>query len=252
MTKISLILLFIIFSWLARAQHEIIETDTTLNFKETFFTNGQLNVSPYYKYFDSTINMYRVVPKVLLESNIKNIDTTKILLLREGTWRIDYQKKRKKYYYLAQYKDDELIGKRYDFDSKGRLISTFKRYPRVNDSIFNGSQIIEYDEKGWIKSIEYIQFNEDQTPLFYWNTLRYNKFGVLVHYSFTDESQNKTRFITYSNNGQIIKDYKRDETEWYDKKWNKKRTKMREEVHMKDKTIIRVYRNNNLIKEKIK
>lgn len=252
MTKILLIILFIIFSWFARAQHEIIETDTSLNYKETFYTNGQLNVSPYYKYFDSTINMKRVVAKDLFESNIKNSDTSKIVLQREGTWRIDYQKKRKKCYYLAQYKDDELIGKRYDFNSKGRLISTLARYPIIKDSIFNGSQIINYDKKGRITSIKYIQFVEDQTNLFYWHYLRFNKSGKLIGFSLLDESKNKTRFITYSNDGQIIKDYKRDETEWYDKKWNKKRTKLREEVHEKDKTIIRVYRNNNLIKETTK
>lgn len=252
MTKISLIFLFFVFSLSASAQHEIIETDTSLNYKDTFYTNGQLNVSSYYKYFDSTINMNRVVAKDLFDSNIKNIDTSKIVLLKEGTWRIYYQKKSKRYYYLAHYKDDELIGKRYDFNSKGKLISTFARYPKIKDSIFNGSQIINYDKKGRITSIKYIKFIENQTNLFYWHYLIFNKSGKLKRFSLLDESKNKTRFITYSNDGQIIKDYKRDETEWYDKEWNKKRTKLKEEVHEKGKTIIRIYLNNNLIREKTK
>lgn len=240
--------MFIFISLFASSQHELKDIDTTIHYKKVFYKNDSLILYPYYEYYDSTTYRTYILTKEKFEEKIGNIDTSKIQLLKRGTWKIDYLRKKKKYYYLANYDNDILIGKRYDFNSKDRLISTFTTYPKIKDSIFNGSQIINYDKKGRITSVEYIQFIEDQTFLFYWNYLSYNKSGVLTYYSYVDEEKNKTRFITYSKNGEIIKDYKRDEKEWYSKKWNKKRTKLKEEVHLKNQRLIRIYRNNILIK----
>lgn len=252
MNQFSILSICFFISLFASTQHELKDIDTTLNYKKVFYRNDSLILHPYYKYYDSITYRTYIVTKEKFEENIGNLDTSKIQLLREFTWKNEYKKKNKSYYYLAYYKDDILKGKRYDFNSKDRLISTFKNYPKIKDSIFNGSQIINYDKKGRITSVKYIQFNKDQTFLFYWNYLSYNKSGVLTSYSYVDEEKNKTRFITYSKNGEIIKDYKRDETEWYNKKWNKKKTKLKEEVHLKNQRLIRIYRNNILIKEKTK
>jgi len=248
----AFIFLAVILPSMTSAQHHLHETDTALHYKEIFFINGKLNVSPSFSYFDSTLNTRKNISKDSFDLGLHNLDTSKIVLLREGTWKNVNKDKGKEAYALASYVEDELVGKMYHFDNRDNLIKTFTRYPRIIDTIFYGSQITSYNRKGRITSIKYILFNEDQTNLIYWHYLTYSKLGNLIQFTFMDEGSNLTRFITYSEEGEIIEDYKIDATEKYKRKWNKNRTKLKEELYEKSKRTIRYYRDGELVKEKAK
>lgn len=252
MIKTILFIFAISYSVVSWAQHKLNETDTSLHYYETFYEKGELKLVSLYKCFDSLKNQLYTISKEQFDLNVDNIDIARILLQKHGTWKIEYENNGKKYYYLANYRDDLLIGKRYDFNSKGKLISTFTRYPKIKDSVYHGSQIIEYDKRGKIKLIRYIQFDEDRSQLSYWYWLSYYSDGTLKYYSFEDEANNMSRFIWYSKKGEITRDYKRDALEWYDRKWNRRKTLLKEELHLDKKRIRRTYRNGRLIKERTK
>ena len=234
-------------------QEELNDIDTVLDYRERFYNSGQLDVQN--SMLD--LNSNNIVPANQKKSSTNN-DSSQLEYQKHGLW-IEYFDKKwnecdssEHYYFrLGEYDSGYYTGKTYDFNKKKELVRTYLRYPKMKDSIFEGVREIKYED-GNITKVEYHLFNQDRSPLFFWHTSYYNKDGILTSYSFTNEAQNRTRFISYSKDGQVIKDYKRDEIEWHDKKWNKKRTRLKEEVYIKGKKIIRVYKNDNLVKEKVK
>ncbi|HRO75560.1 MAG TPA: hypothetical protein PLP27_05385 [Crocinitomicaceae bacterium] len=265
MKNIVFILLSVFAFTMLQAQHQLNETDTSIRYKEIFYENDTLSINPMYLYFDSILDQYVVAAKgteIDKDANPPNTTSyvvhgklTKITLLKYGSWKLDYEVKGKKYYLLGNYLYDLPIGKSYEFDNENRLVATYTRYPTIQDTIFNGYQTIHYNQ-GIITSIEYKLFKEDQTHLFYFNRLSYNKNGTLKFYFFDDEATGTFRYIVYSKKGEIMSDYKKDISEFYDRKWNKKRTRLWEMTYEitneKREKVIRVYQNGVLKQEKRK
>lgn len=245
MKKYIVTILTVTSFFLLFGQEELKDIDTILDYRERFYPNGQLEVE------NSLLNINSN------ESSASN-DSSQLQYVKHGLWIEYFDKKWNEcdssehhYFRLGEYDSGYFTGKTYDFTKNKEIVRTYLRYPKIKDTIFEGVREIKYED-GKIAKIEYHLFNQDQSQLFFWHYSYYNKNGVLTSYSYTNEAQNLTRFITYSKDGQVIKDYKRDEIEWYDKKWNKRRTRLKEEVYLKGKKIVRVYKNNKLVKEKVK
>lgn len=245
-TALTLLLILISTHSFSQDPHEISETDTTLDYKTRFYKNGVLDLNGYLIYKSDSISYFS-------NDSIPYQDTLGTDDLKDGKWIQNYLLKKKSYYSLTEYEGTFLVGKRYDFRKDGTLYSTFKRYPAIKDSTFNGSQIIYYDKKGnYITRIEYILFNQDETNLFFWYTIYYSSEGKLSYFSYENEKAGMNHSISYNKKGEMIREHIRNSTEWTTKKWNSRRTKLKLTEQKKDATIISTYRNEKLVRKKTK
>lgn len=243
---------FNLIAFLSFSQHELTDTDTSVNYKNIYYKSDTLSIRPMYAFFDSTIKAYNYVEKTAITKEfIAKYDTTKVKLLKHGYWKVEFLVKNKPQYILAYYELDLPIGKGYQFNSNNQLISTLYRYPKIKDSIYNGFQEIFY-KKGVINSIEYRKFNEDEDLSFYWYSLRYNKAGHLTYYSYYDEKNNISKNCSYNKRGEIVNEYFRTPSVWYEKNWLQNRKKVKIVEHNKNGKTIKIYRNGILLKEKVK
>jgi len=243
---IVLIQLFCLFSQRTNAQHQIAETDTSLHYLSTFYNDGNLVLDGRYVYVHDTMN----APGMLVYENAENYDSTRMQKLEEGKFIRNRADKKRKGYYLVEYHLGDLVGKRYDFDRKGNLISTYGRYPKLKDSVFNGGQVIRYDKKQRISSIEYILFAEDQTNEYYWNYIAYNEDGNLVYYVYDNELADIRTTKKWNAKGELIYDHLHTPTEYHDMTWSKNRKKLKVRVKENGEWVTKYYKNDQLVKEK--
>lgn len=252
---LSFLLTLFIFSGNAQV-HQLNETDTSLHYKSTFYHNNEISLNGYYVYVFDTLTYYFSDTSEYYDFKnyrfSEKIDSTKMQRVIHGRYRFEVHEKKREGYYLAEYKGGVLVGKRYDFDEKGNLISTFARYPKIRDSIFKGSQRINYDKNQRIKSIEYFRFNEDQDNTFFWYDIYYNEKGILKYCSYYNDKEWTSYHSSYSDSGELISEYKRTPKESYEKKWSRNGKKLKTEVYENRERIIRIYKNDVLIREKIK
>lgn len=255
-TPLTLLLILLTNFSQAQSPHQISDTDTTLDYKTRFYKDGVLNLNGYSLYTNDSITYFfnDSIPyhDFKDEKSAYLMDSIKMDEFKSGKWIRHYSLKRKKHYSLAEYADGFLVGKRYDFRKNGTLCSAFKRYPKIKDSTFHGSQIISYHRKDQhITKIEYILFEEDQTNLSFWYSLYYSSQGKLTYYSYYNEKIGTHEFIEYNKKGEIKKEYIRNSAEWYDKKWNSGRTKMKLIKLGKGTKTIEVYRKEKLVRKKV-
>ncbi len=243
---IVLLQLMFLFSQRATAQYQISETDTSLHYLSTFYNEGNLVLDGRYVYVLDSLNSFGG----FIYEKAENYDSTRMQKVEEGKFMHNRTDKKKDGYYLTEYHLGDLVGKKYGFDRKGNLLLTMCRYPKINDSVFNGSQIIRYDKKQRVYSIEYILFKEDQTNSYYWNFLQYNKKGKLVYYVYDDEKLNIHITKKYNDEGELISDYLRTPVAFYDMKWSKNKKRLKMETKENGVWMTRYYKNDILVKEK--
>lgn len=253
MKSIIISFILILSSLQSWSQHQISDTDTTLDYKLRFYKNGILDLDGYYVYTLDSASYFSTDTARYYDFKTEDfaLDSSKMYRLEHGKCISHYTYKKQKYYSLGEYKGGILRGKMYNFREDGTLYSTFKRYPRIKGLEFNGSQIIYYDKKDQhITKIEYILFNENQTQLFYWNKLYYSSNGKLSYYSYYDEKAGIQHIIDYTKKGEIKHETLRNAQEYSDKKWNKERSKMTLVTYGKETKTIQVYRMGKLVRAK--
>jgi len=263
MNKTFLILFGVLLSLSVQSQHSLSETDTSINYQDIFYKDGKLDLDGYYVFVFDTIEYYSGDSLTYYDFQRFNygpeIDSNKMFKLWHGKWKIDYEvekgfiiKWKRKYHYLGRYEGGYLQSKKYDFNDKGQLISTLKRYPKIKSETYQGTQLILYDKFGNISSIHYNRFISDEDLTFYWYDLYYDKNGNLTYYSLEDERRDISEHSKFNKQGELIEYYKRTPDEWIDKKWSRNRKRLKViEYNVGSKTI-KKYRDDKLVKEKTK
>lgn len=263
MNKIFSIFFGVFLSVGAYGQHYLSETDTSINYKDIFYKGGQLDLDGYYVYVIDTVDYYSGASTTYYDFQKFNygpeIDSNKMFKVWHGKWKIDYEvkkgfiiKRKREYYYLGRYEGGYLQSKKYDFNDKGRLISTLKRYPKIKSVIYQGTQLILYDKFGNISSIHYNRFIQDEDLTFYWYDLYYDKKGNLTYYTFIDDKLDTNEHCKYNEHGELIEFYKRTPKEWIDKKWSRNRNRLKVIEYKVGSKTIKKYHNGELVKEKTK
>lgn len=253
-TLLTLLLIFLVSDSWSQSPHQISDTDTTLDYKTRFYKNGVPDLNGYYVYIMDSATYFSTDTARYYDFTKRNynLDTSVMYRLAQGRWMEHYTFKKQKFFSLSEYKGGYLMGKGYDFTENGTLYTTFKRYPKIKGSIFNGCQTIHYDKKGQhITRIEYKLFEEDQTMLAFWYSLSYSDQGKLTYYSYYNEKAGIHEYIEYNKKGEVKKEYLRNSMEWYDKKWNARRTKMKLVKRGKSTKTIALYRKEKLVREKV-
>lgn len=183
-------------------QESLSVIDTTFDYQERFYINNVLVVNNNTVYIDS-INTY-TFEQVQTDSVL---DTNNLERVKNGLW-IEYFDKKwnecessKHYYYrLGEYDLGYTTGKIYYFNKKGEIVKTALRYPKVNDSIFEGVRKITYD-KGIITWVEYQRFTEDSLKGFYANLCSYYPNGKIKTYALVDDFNNNHHSLKYNKEG---------------------------------------------------
>jgi hypothetical protein len=237
--KYQIIFLFSIPFCFLYGQEELKSIDTTFDFKERFYQNGKLTVTNTILYIDS-VNTYTINQ---IQSNQK-IDTTQLERVQHGLW-IEYFNKKWNpsnssnfyYYRLCEYQFGYTTGKIYYFNKKDDIIKTALRYPKMNDTIFEGVRKITY-QKGKIIWIEYNRFIEDSLKGLYVNLTSYYQDGKIKSYSLLDDFNYDHHTLKYNKTG-LCK---------YELKLNKKDSFLIKRKRKGKKEIIETKENGNLIK----
>lgn len=195
--KLLYVISFFLFTPIVYSQADLTSIDTTIDYSARFYQNGKL-----------------ITPNSLIELDSNNrksyraeSDTLLAEMVKSGRW-IEYFDRKKepsnekhyKYYRLCEYYYGVLIGKSYYFKKDGTLIQTIQAYPKLNDTIFNGTVTITYD-KGKIAWVEYKLFRETASNLIYLNITSFYPNGNKKYFSFLDEYHSKTYWSHYSKNG---------------------------------------------------
>nr|WP_294858401.1 hypothetical protein [uncultured Fluviicola sp.] len=200
-TFITLIFSSLIFSIFG--QQLLKDIDTSFDYKERFYRKGKL----------ITTNIWRYVypngqPSIAATDLALNpgFDTSQMVLEQDGLWVEYFDKKWNKadssdYYYsiLAEYNCGLTEGKVYYF-RKNEIIYTGFRFPKLNDSVFNGSRRVTYN-KGKVEWVEYNLFREDSLRNKYYNSSWFFPNGELKSYSLADDINHQYVTLKYNKAG---------------------------------------------------
>lgn len=171
--------------------------------------------------------------------------------LLEGYWKIDYKRLGKSFYYLANYKAGQIVGKQYFFNSKGKLIAVKQDCPIIMDTVFNGTQINHYDKKERLKNIQLIPYNLSDSVV-YTNEYSFRKSGNLEGYFYFNQSLNEIRTIKFNCSNEVVSDLSVNTSERdYFNRWSRNRRIMVSLKREGDQMLKEVYFNNRLIKVKV-
>jgi hypothetical protein len=198
-------------------QQQLKDIDTSFDYQERFYENGQLIAENSWRlvYPDGT-------PSIPLKDLYLNpdMDTSEMSLEQDGLWVEYYDKKwnevdSSRFYYkvLREYDCGYTQGKSYYF-KKNELMYTGLRYPKLNDSVFNGSRKIIYD-KGNISWVEYRLFMEDSLRNKYYHSACYFPDGQLMSYNLSDDINYQYVVIRYNKAGLCTYELKLNHQEAY-------------------------------------
>ncbi|HTO36981.1 MAG TPA: hypothetical protein VL021_01045 [Brumimicrobium sp.] len=216
MKKLIHIAFFIPLSFLF-GQENLSLNDTTFDYQERFFQNGELKVSNTIVYVDSKYTYAYTLEQV----QSQNIDTTNLIRFKHGLWREFYDKKWRerdssKYYYysLTEYNFGYPTGNMYRFNKKKEIVNVALRYPELGDSIFEGIRHITY-HNGTISWIQYFRFSDDTLKGLYINLWGYYPDGSLKYYTISDDSNNNFYSVSYDAKGLCTYESKLNKNEAY-------------------------------------
>jgi len=239
--KLFSLFVLVIESTFVWAQQPLSACDTTQDWNERFYKNGQLALNGYYVYLDSSgyydWTMFDFDPL---------IDSTKMERVQHRKW-IEYFDKKwqptdssNQYYYcLCEFSGGYAKGKVYYFKKNGKLIQSALRYPNYSDEEFNGVRRIYYTKKDVIESIYYNRFTEDSLKGFYYNSSFYYTNGQLASYSLNDEFNNRYESLKYNKKGLCTYELKLNNVDHYTIKRRKRGRKVievREDKGIRTKT----------------
>lgn len=214
--KIVTTLLFSTFIFLVLGQQQLKDLDTTLDYKERFYKNGQLITTNLWRYVDP--NGRAIAAEDILLN--PQLDTSKMQREPHGLW-VEYFDKKwnpidsSNHYYrlLCQYNCGYTVGKVYYF-KKDEIMYTALRYPKLKDSVFDGFRKIVY-EKGKILWVEYSLFSDDSLKKKYYNMAYYYPTGQLKSHNLSDDHNYQYESTKYNRAGLCIYELKHNRKESY-------------------------------------
>ncbi len=234
--KIVTTLLFSTLVFLVLGQQQLKDLDTTLDYKERFYENGQLITTNLWRY------VYPNGKSIAAEDLYLNphMDTSKMEREPDGLW-VEYFDEKwnpvdsSNYYYhiLCEYNLGYTKGKVYYF-KKDEIMYTALRYPKLNDSIFNGFRKIVYN-KGEILWVEYSLFSEDSLQKKYYNMAYYFPNGQLKSHNLSDDHHYQYESTMYNKAGLCTYELKLNRNESYIIK--RKRKGRKEIIDVREKGV---------------
>ena len=214
--KIITTLLFSTLVFLVFCQQQLKDLDTTLDYKERFYKNGQLITTNLWRYI-SPNGLSIAAEDISLNPQL---DTSKMEREPHGLW-VEYFDKKwnpvdsSNYYYrlLCQYNCGYTAGKVYYFQ-KDEIMYIGLRYPKLKDSVFNGFRKTTY-HKAKILSVEYSLFSDDSLKNKYYNMAYYYPNGQLKSYNLSDDHNYQYESTKYNKAGICTYELKHNRNESY-------------------------------------
>ncbi|WP_343631670.1 hypothetical protein [Fluviicola sp.] len=209
--------IFYLFIFWAFGQQQLKDIDTSFDYKERFYRKEKLITRNSWRYVRDNGQPSIGVNDLLLNPGF---DTTGMVREKDGLWCEYFDKSwnptdssHQYYQILCEYNCGLTEGKVYYF-RKNEIIYTGLRYPKLNDSIFNGSRRITYNN-GKVEWIEYKLFREDSLRSKYYNTSSFFPNGELKHYTLSDDINFQYVGLKYNKFGICTYELKLNHNESY-------------------------------------
>lgn len=228
--------LLVVLCGTAEAQYIEFFPDTTLNYKTVKYRDGNVRER------EQFIASKDYNPDIAFEKETS----------QDGMWRFDYKRNGKLYYFLANYQHNQIIGKQYFFNHKGKLIAVKIQHPVINNIPFDGLQINHYDKKERLKKVEFQTADSLSKTGVYTNEFVFNKQGQLKDYFYYNQAKNEIKTMKYNKKNELVSDLSVNTTQQdYFNRWSWKKNRLISLKREGNQMIKEVYFRKKLIKVKV-